>query len=62
MPNSYGVTEVPDGAKFGVYDLANGEWVGIWFANEDDAQVKADALRDDENLLVCGVADQDDIL
>ena len=61
MTNSYGVTEVPDGAVFGIYDLANGEWTGIWFTSRDAAQAEADALRD-ETLMVCGVADQDDIL
>lgn len=58
MPNSYGFSgDIPDWAKFGVYDTENGEWTGTFFRTEAEAQKVADALADDGSE--CGVVSVD---
>lgn len=51
MVNSYGVQEVPDWAKFGWYDVENGEWTGGWFSTEAAAKAAAEAHKDDPEVI-----------
>lgn len=46
MSNSYGFQgEVPDDAQYGVFDIINGEMVGIFFADRKEAEVFLQQLK-----------------
>ncbi len=50
-PNSYGFNnaDTPD-SKFGIYDTANGEWVGVFYDSESDAEA---AMQGMDTIVYC---------
>ena len=51
MANSYGVQTVPEWAKYGWYDVENGEWTGGWFRTREEAEAEAKAHKDDPEVV-----------